>query len=88
MCIRDRSSSVLAEQTAATSDAAKEAVANKRAKQLIAAMTLEQKMQQLTGAVPGVIPELPSCKGGRHVNSIAALNIPTFRITNLSLIHI
>jgi beta-glucosidase len=76
------SSSILAEQTAASTDTAKEAVANKRAKLVIAAMTLEQKMQQLTGAVPGVIPELPNCKGGRHVDSIAALNIPTFRITN------
>ena len=76
------SSSLLAEQTAATSDAAKETVGNKRAKQFIAAMTLEQKMQQLTGAVPGVNPELPSFKGGSHVDSISALDIPTFRITN------
>jgi len=45
-------------------------------------MTLEQKLQQLTGAVPEVIPELPNCKGGRHVSAIPALNIPTFRITN------
>jgi beta-glucosidase len=76
------SSSILAEQTAASTDTAKEAVANKRAKLLIAAMTLEQKMQQLTGSVPEIVPELPNCKGGRHVGSIAALNIPTFRITN------
>ena len=74
--------SIIAEQAAAASDAAKEGVANKRAKLLIAAMTLDQKLQQLTGAVPGIVPELPSCKGGRHVASIAALNIPTFRITN------
>ena len=76
------SSSILAEQTAASTDTAKEAVANKRAKLLIGAMTLEQKMQQLTGSVPEIVPELPNCKGGRHVGSIAALNIPTFRITN------
>ncbi|MEY5100271.1 MAG: hypothetical protein RJA36_2990 [Pseudomonadota bacterium] len=76
------SSASIAEQSAATTDAAKEAVANKRAKLLIAAMTLEQKLQQLTGAVPEVIPELPNCKGGRHVSAIPALNIPTFRITN------
>lgn len=76
------STSIVADQAAASTDTAKEGVANKRAKLLVAAMTLEQKMQQLTGAVPGVIPELPNCKGGRHVDSIAALNIPTFRITN------
>ena len=59
------SASIIAEQTAATTDAAKEAVANKRAKQLLAAMTLEQKMQQLTGAMPEILPELPQCYGGR-----------------------
>ena len=75
-------SSIIKEMNAATTDSAKETVANKRAQLLIAAMTLEQKMQQLTGAVPEVIPELPQCKGGRHVSPIAALNIPTFRITN------
>lgn len=74
--------SIIADQAAASTDAAKEGVANKRAKLLIAAMTLDQKMQQLTGSVPGIVPELPTCKGGRHVTSIAALNIPTFRITN------
>jgi beta-glucosidase len=76
------SPSILAEQAAASTDAAKEAVSNRRAKLLIAAMTLEQKMQQLTGAVPEIVPELPQCKGARHVRGIAALNIPTFRITN------
>src|SRR2546428_13540644 len=55
---------ILAEQAAASTDTAKEGVANKRAKLLIAAMTLEPKMQQLTCAVPGVIPEFPNCKGG------------------------
>ena len=75
-------SDIIAQQAAAKTDTDKEAVANQRAKLLIAAMTLAQKMQQLTGSVPEVIPELPSCKGGRHVSPIAALNIPTFRITN------
>lgn len=76
------SASIIAKQAAAKTDTEKEAVANERAKQLLAAMTLQQKMQQLTGANPEVIPELPQCKGGRHVSSIAALSIPTFRITN------
>lgn len=76
------SPSIIAEQAAAGTDAGKEAIANKRAKLLIAAMTLEQKLQQLTGSVPEIVPELPGCKGGRHVSGIAALNIPTFRITN------
>lgn len=74
--------SIIAEQAAATTDTAKESVANKRAKLLLAAMTLEQKMQQLTGAMPEILPELPQCYGGRHVSGIAALNIPTLRITN------
>jgi beta-glucosidase len=75
-------SSVVKEQNAASTDAAKEAVANRRAKLLLAAMTTEQKMQQLTGAMPEVLPELPDCYGARHVSGIAALNVPTFRITN------
>ncbi|AZN38136.1 glycosyl hydrolase [Iodobacter ciconiae] len=45
-------------------------------------MTLEQKLQQLTGSAPEIVPELPNCKGARHVSPITALNIPTFRITN------
>ncbi|MBS0304443.1 MAG: glycoside hydrolase family 3 C-terminal domain-containing protein [Proteobacteria bacterium] len=73
---------IVAEQAAAAGDTAKEAVANRRARLLIAAMTFDQKLQQLTGAVPEVIPELPQCKGGRHVSGIPALNIPTFRVTN------
>src|SRR5215207_6188223 len=48
---------------------------------LLGAMTLAEKMQQLVGA-PGVIPEIPSCYGARHVPAIARLRIPTFRITN------
>jgi beta-glucosidase len=72
----------VAEQSAAQSDNGKEAVANRRAKLLIAAMSLPQKMQQLTGANPEILPELPQCFGARHVSGIAALNIPTFRITN------
>lgn len=73
---------IMAEQAAATTDSAKESVANKRANLLLAAMTLEQKMQQLTGAIPEILPELPQCLGARHVTGIAALSIPTLRITN------
>lgn len=73
---------VVAEQAAAQDDAAKEAIANSRAKMLLSAMTLEQKLQQLTGARPEVLPELPQCYGARHVSGIASLNIPTYRITN------
>ena len=76
------SPSLIDEQAAASTDAAKEAVANKRAQALIAAMTLDQKLQQLTGALPEIVPELPHCKGGRHVSGIAALGIPTLRVTN------
>ncbi len=73
---------IIADQSNAQGDAAKEAVANQRAKLLIAAMSLPQKMQQITGANPEILPELPQCFGARHVSGIAALNIPTFRITN------
>ena len=73
---------IIDQQAAATDDAAKEQVANRRAKLLIAAMTLPQKFQQLTGAKPEILPELPHCFGARHVSGIASLNIPTFRITN------
>ena len=74
--------SVVARQNAAGTDAERETVANQRAKQLIAAMSQDQKMQQLTGSAPELLPELPECFGARHVSGIAALNIPTFRITN------
>lgn len=73
---------IVADQTAAKDDAAREAIANKRAKMLLSAMTREQKLQQLTGAKPEILPELPNCFGARHVSGIAALGIPTFRITN------
>lgn len=73
---------IIAEQSSAGPDTAKEAVANRRARLLIAAMTLPQKLQQLTGSKPELLPELPLCFGGRHVSGIAALAIPTFRITN------
>lgn len=53
-----------------------------RANLLLAAMTLDQKLQQLTGSVPEIVPEFPQCKGARHVTGIAALQIPTLRITN------
>ena len=74
--------SLVAQQSSANSDTSKESVANQRAKLLVAAMTQDQKMQQLTGSLPEVLPELPDCYGARHVSGIAALNIPTFRITN------
>lgn len=72
----------IAQQAAASTDTAKEAIANRRAKMLVAALTTEQKMQQLTGSMPEIVPELPECYGARHVSGIAAMNIPTFRITN------
>jgi beta-glucosidase len=73
---------IIDEQAAANDDVAREAIANKRARMLLSAMTLEQKLQQLTGAKPEILPELPNCFGARHVSGIASLNIPTFRITN------
>jgi len=54
----------------------------RRAELLLDAMTLDQKLQQLTGAFPEILPELPECYGGRHVTGIAELAIPTLRITN------
>ena len=74
--------SIVARQAAAGTDAEKEAVAMERANLLLAEMTLDQKLQQLTGAMPEVLPELPECYGARHVSGIKALAIPTFRITN------
>src|SRR5204862_5822250 len=56
-------------------------IPDRRASLLLDAMTVDEKMQQLVGA-PGVIPEIPTCYGGRHVPGIARLGIPTFRITN------
>ena len=73
---------VVAQQTSAKGDDAREAVANRRARLLLSAMTLEQKMQQLTGSRPEILPELRHCYGARHVSGIAALAIPTFRISN------
>ena len=74
--------SVVTAQQAAPTDEVRETVARQRARLLIGAMTLDQKLQQLTGARPEILPELPQCFGGRHVSGIAALDIPTFRITN------
>ena len=73
---------LIARQAAAPTDAVREAIARSRARMLVAAMTLPQKLQQLTGSNPEVLPELPNCLGARHVSGIAALAIPTFRITN------
>lgn len=53
-----------------------------RATLLVDAMTLDQKLQQLTGSPPEILPDLPECYGARHVTGIAALGIPTLRITN------
>ena len=53
-----------------------------RAALLVGAMTLDQKEQQLVGNQPEIVPELPQCKGARHVRGIASLSIPTLRITN------
>jgi beta-glucosidase len=53
----------------------------KRATALVAAMSQEEKFQQLKGS-PGIVPELPQCFGGRHVPGIARLKIPTLRVTN------
>ena len=44
-------------------------------------MTPAEKFQQLVGA-PGVVAEIPTCYGARHVPGIPRLGIPTFRITN------
>jgi beta-glucosidase len=60
----------------------REIAPEERAKLLVAAMTLEQKQQQLVGTGPGIVPEIPECFGARHVSGIAALEIPTLRITN------
>jgi beta-glucosidase len=73
---------IIAQQAAAKTDSAREAVANRRAKLLIAAMSQEQKLQQMTGSRPEIVPELPNCFGARHVRGIPELGIPTFRITN------
>lgn len=53
-----------------------------RAALLVAAMTLQQKEQQLVGNTPSIVPELPNCFGARHVTGIPALAIPTLRVTN------
>jgi beta-glucosidase len=77
---------IIAEQNAAPTNEAKEAIARTRAKELIAAMSEDQKLSQLTGArgmTNGlVVPELPDCKGARHVLSIPELGVQTVRITN------
>jgi beta-glucosidase len=53
-----------------------------RATLLVNAMTLAEKQQQLVGNQPEMVPELPQCRGARHVRGIASLGIPTLRITN------
>jgi beta-glucosidase len=76
------SPAIVAEWASASDDSAREAVTRRRARLLISAMTLPQKLQQLTGSPPGILPELPHCFGGRHVAGIAALAIATFRTAN------
>jgi beta-glucosidase len=75
---------IIAEQNAAATDEAREEVARTRAQDLIAAMSEDQKLTQLTGArtISTDIPELPECAGARHVVSIPELGIQTVRITN------
>ena len=74
----------VAAQAAAADDTAREAIARQRARLLLAGLTLEQKLQQLTGAKPEVLPELPQCYGARHVSGIAALGVPTAAYTHPS----
>jgi beta-glucosidase len=76
------SRAIVAEQATAADDSAREAIARHRARLLIRAMSLPQKMQQLAGSPPEILAELPRCFGARHVRGIAALEIPTLRITN------
>jgi beta-glucosidase len=53
-----------------------------RADLLVGAMTLDQKIQQIKMA-GGTNPDLPGCgAGGRHLEGIPALQIPTHRMTN------
>lgn len=73
---------IIARQDGASEADQREAVARQRAQLLLKAMSLPQKMQQLTGSPPEILPELPQCFGGRHISGIAALGIPTFRVTN------
>ncbi|MEJ5979259.1 glycoside hydrolase family 3 C-terminal domain-containing protein [Novosphingobium sp. PS1R-30] len=74
--------SLVAEQRAARDADKGEAVARRRAKLLVAALSHEQKLQQLTGNRPEIVPELPHCFGARHVRGIPELGLPTLRITN------
>src|SRR5260370_879267 len=45
------------------------------------AMTLLEKFEQMAGQ-PGIVAEIPTCNGVRHVPGISRLQIPTLRITN------
>lgn len=76
------SPSIIARQEASPEAEQREAVARQRAQLLLKAMSLPQKMQQLTGSAPEVLPELPQCLGGRHISGIVELGIPTLRVTN------
>lgn len=52
-----------------------------RSRLLIAAMQPDEKFEQMVG-MPGIVAEIPSCFGGRHVPGLPRLHIPTFRVTN------
>jgi beta-glucosidase len=55
---------------------------NERADLLVNAMTVAQKIQQIKMA-GGTNPDLPGCgAGGRHIEGIPALSIPTQRMMN------
>jgi len=55
---------------------------NERADLLVNAMTVAQKIQQIKMA-GGTNPDLPGCgSGGRHIEGIPALSIPTQRMMN------
>lgn len=73
---------IIAEQNAAPTDEAKEAVARTRAKAVIGAMLPDEKLLQMTGAGASYVTELPECYGTRHVKDIPRLGIQTLRITN------
>jgi beta-glucosidase len=52
-----------------------------RSAALLAAMTLDEKFEQMVGA-PGVVPEIAACYGARHIPGVPRLGIPTLRVTN------
>ena len=59
-------------------------VPERRSDLLLAAMSFEQKTQEVTGALPEVVPELPQCKVARRTIGIPAQRIPQSLQTCLS----